>query len=102
MTAVDLVGRLLIIERKDALKYGVDPAADLRVDEEATVQQDNVDVTATNKDPNKEKPVSEEMPVQPEPAQLSERPRLSLLGVIRKLGKSKRALTVMLGSTIYG
>ncbi|GJE87860.1 MFS general substrate transporter [Phanerochaete sordida] len=110
-TAADLVGRLLIIERKDAIAHGVDPAADPRADEEATVQEG----PASDNDNKEEKPPAAEgtlaglAPLPPPQTQQEQHapaapatPRLSLLGVVRKLATSKRALTVMLGSTIYG
>lgn len=64
VTVVDLVGRLLIIERKDALKWGFDPAAVYKADMEAshveTAKDDATPPTTTN-------PLSEV----PEPPQTS-------------------------------
>ncbi|EKM60730.1 uncharacterized protein PHACADRAFT_133462 [Phanerochaete carnosa HHB-10118-sp] len=95
LAAVDLVGRLLIIERKDALKYGVDPAAEPEPDDsEQTAQQENP-VPETRAEDDKSATGERAM-------QLPDRPQLSLIAVVRKLATSKRALTVMFGSAIYG
>ncbi|KAJ6626926.1 major facilitator superfamily domain-containing protein [Mycena sp. CBHHK59/15] len=87
----DLIGRLLIIERKDALRWNVDPAADV------TAPQDRA--------PVEEKAV--EGPIAPNgtetpPAESLRPVRISLLGVIGKLCKSSRAVVVIAGTFLYG
>ncbi|EPQ61048.1 MFS general substrate transporter [Gloeophyllum trabeum ATCC 11539] len=44
VSVIDLIGRLLIIERKDALLWGIDPASLPEPDQEQNAQPDNTDV----------------------------------------------------------
>ena len=96
VTAVDLIGRLLIIERKDAVKYGVDPAQEPGVEVEATVEL-ALSSEKAKKDGSSALAVQES-----DPAESHTPPILSLTGVIKKLAKSPRALTVMFCTVIYG
>lgn len=96
--AVDLLGRLLIIERKDAVKYGYDPATLL---EHSIVQQEAG-------------PVALDKSVTPYPCANSPRGNLgqptvlvrpkplSLLAVIAKLLKSPRAVAAIILSIVFG
>jgi MFS family permease len=91
MAVVDLIGRLLIIERKEALLWNVDPAATPPADDEVAVE---------------EKPA--EGAIVPgsavtEPAQAPPRPvPLSLASVVAKLFKSSRATVILVVTLIWG
>lgn len=86
VTMVDLVGRLLIIERKDAIRYGFDPALVLENDAEPQTISPPIDEVR--------------IPVASDGAQ--ERIASSPLGVIAKLGRSPRALTAFFLTFIWG
>lgn len=75
----DLIGRLLIIERKDALRWNVDPAA-LPGDGDAEKPAESSEVTLA--------PKSEI--------------RLSLAGVMTRLLRSPRAVVVIAVTFLYG
>ncbi|KAJ6549694.1 major facilitator superfamily domain-containing protein [Mycena capillaripes] len=75
----DLIGRLLVIERKDALRWNVDPAA-LPVDGDAEKTAESSEVTLA--------PKSEI--------------RLSLAGVMTKFLRSPRAVVVIAVTFLYG
>jgi MFS family permease len=86
VSLVDLIGRLLIIERKDALRWNIDPAAV---------------VPSVDRDEEK----SAEGPVNPAPpTQQSDHTivRLSLVGVIARLFRSSRAVVVITVTFLYG
>lgn len=95
-TAVDLIGRLLIIERKDALKYGMDPAQEHSAEAEATVE------LAVNAETAKENDSSLPVSQGSDLGELHKAPVLNLMGVITRLARSPRALTVMFCTVIYG
>ena len=96
VTILDLVGRLLIIERKDAVKYGVDPAAEPGVEGPAAVE------VIDNSEPIKKDDDSAPTIPDVEPGQLVKTPHLTFMGVMKLLAKSPRALTVMFCTLIYG
>ncbi|KAJ7923010.1 major facilitator superfamily domain-containing protein [Mycena leptocephala] len=86
VSLVDLIGRLLIIERKDALRWNIDPAAV---------------VPSVDRDEEK----SADGPVNPAPpTQQSDHTivRLSLVGVIARLFRSSRAVVVITVTFLYG
>lgn len=110
MTFLDLVGRLIIIERKDALVWGYDPAAvpvnvgdlerEVSTPEMAQVEGGTSDRSEAVKSSNKEKqadgiPEGTEQPI-------SANQKTSLIKVIGKLSKSSRALTALLIVAAYG
>lgn len=106
-TAVDLIGRLLIIERKDALKWSVDPAAPSSSKKEQIESGGMAAASKSEKDGGS-------MAGQSAPREVTEIPSpstaiapirhapLSLIGVVRKLARSPRALAVMLNVLVYG
>ncbi|KAJ7151523.1 MFS general substrate transporter [Mycena filopes] len=85
LSLFDLIGRLLIIERKDALRWNIDPAAAPVASVAAEVDQEKSVVGAAP----------------PAPAQPSS-VRLSLVGVIARLFKSTRAIVVITVTLLYG
>ncbi|KZV61838.1 MFS general substrate transporter [Peniophora sp. CONT] len=85
VTMVDLVGRLLIIERKDAIRYGFDPALVLEKNDAETQAESSA---------------VEEIHAPINDAQ--DRVALSPLAVIAKLGKSPRALAAFFVTLIWG
>ncbi|KAF7306494.1 MFS domain-containing protein [Mycena indigotica] len=76
MAMFDLVGRLFIIERKDALKYGFDPAAVTHTAEEEKAPETLETPTVTN--------------------------NISLISVIVRLCKSSRALVTLALTGLFG
>ncbi|KZV77539.1 MFS general substrate transporter [Peniophora sp. CONT] len=82
VTMVDLVGRLLIIERKDALRYGFDPALDLEKDAE--------------------NPETGAPPTSPPVDNVQDRAPLSPLAVLAKLTQSSRAMAALVNTFIWG
>lgn len=103
-TFLDLVGRALIIERKHAIRWGYDPAA-------VSTNKDNCDsntdpsippIVATTKQET-EKRVGEESAMSPPTGHpVDGDNKLSLLAVISKLSKSRRALTALFVIFSYG
>ncbi|KAJ6569655.1 MFS general substrate transporter [Mycena capillaripes] len=87
---VDLIGRLLIIERKDALRWNIDPAAAM-----PSVNEAQVDEEKSGEGPNGVR--NPAPPTQP-PAII----RLSLVGVIARLFRSSRAVVVIIITFLYG
>lgn len=107
MTAVDLIGRLLIIERKDALKHGVDPAAIGSKEEQTTLDPEKTDgneaEAAPAAAPTGEEGVYNQTDERPaDAAELANKPRLSLLAVVGKFARSPRALAIMFCTLLYG
>nr|GAT57538.1 predicted protein [Mycena chlorophos] len=90
MSLFDLIGRLLIIERKDALQWGVDPAAPPTP---ATTTSD-----AEKDDTEIGQP---EVPVV-EAAASGPVKHLSLVGVMARLGRSSRAVVCLILTFIFG
>ncbi|KAG6814450.1 hypothetical protein H0H92_007454 [Tricholoma furcatifolium] len=100
-TIIDLIARLLIIERKDALKWGVDPHdRKIKLDEKMD-SQDTPDVP-----PPAHAPEDRDMETldtsSSRPNVTSESQKLSLLAVLLKLCKSSRALTAFFLTFAYG
>ncbi|KAI0047648.1 MFS general substrate transporter [Auriscalpium vulgare] len=100
ITLIDLVGRLLLIERKEALLWGFDPVAEIQAsaaspEEEAINSPAAVRAVVPN-DPSVRVP---SVPAQTEPTPPIP---LSSLAVIGKLARSSRALTALLDTLIYG
>jgi MFS transporter, DHA1 family, solute carrier family 18 (vesicular amine transporter), member 1/2 len=109
---LDFIGRIIIIERKDAVLWGVDPAAlpgsdapvsenDNDSNDRTTAGTDKAEKTETDGLPMTSSPV--------DPAVLTETPTdqaktkpVALLTVIRKLSKSSRALVAIISTFIYG
>lgn len=116
-TVIDLIGRLLIIERKDALLWGVDPAA-LLTDEQAN---SDVEHTSGGSRENSEQTVAGQPEIVGEMVQastgeknstiqspekntttVSSKKPLSLWSVVIGLCKSSRALVALLIVLVYG
>ncbi|KAJ7480161.1 MFS general substrate transporter [Mycena galericulata] len=86
---IDLIGRLLIIERKDALRWNVDPAAVI------TPAQSEAEKTPEGSVvPSEITPPAEQPPGIPK--------RISIAGVIVKLFRSSRAVAVITITLLYG
>ncbi|KAJ7022040.1 MFS general substrate transporter [Mycena alexandri] len=85
LSLFDLIGRLLIIERKDALRWNIDPAAPIPPANGGVDEEKSTDTPS------------------PAPAQPSSSPvRLSLVGVVARLLKSSRAIVVITTIFLYG
>ncbi|KAJ7748535.1 major facilitator superfamily domain-containing protein [Mycena maculata] len=90
LALIDLIGRLLIIERKDALRWGFDPAAvdaPTEIIEEEKSTEGPVTPTETTQEPD-------EPPNTP--------PHISLAGVIVRLVGSPRAAVAIGLAFLYG
>ena len=104
ITVVDLIGRLFIIERKDALEWGVDPTViPNREGGEESQSNDgkSMEGSITGVSPSEEKPP---LDIPSQTLVQEKRPdskTLSLLGVVRRLGGSARAVAVMLITMIH-
>ncbi|KAJ7124834.1 MFS general substrate transporter [Mycena crocata] len=101
VSVVDLIGRLLIIERKDALRWNVDPAF---VVHPVTSAEAPVAGVTTDEEKSTEGPVSTvdaAPPTQPLPPPPSIT-KLSLAGVIVRLFKSSRAVVIITITFLYG
>ncbi|EPS99595.1 hypothetical protein FOMPIDRAFT_1124177 [Fomitopsis schrenkii] len=87
VTAVDLIGRFLIIERKHAIQWGVDPAAPVprRADPEVNAPPEPSSTPANN----------------PAPASQAAQVHISLWAVLVKLVRSTRADFVLLCTLCY-
>lgn len=103
VTAVDLIGRLLIIERKAAILCGVDPAKEASSESEAeTVLEQVGDGSATETAKQDDIHPQEVLPTLTISEPALSRTHLSLIDVVRMLATSPRALTVMFCTAIYG
>jgi hypothetical protein len=113
-TFLDFMGRIIIIERKDAILWGVDPAAlsdsDAPVSENVNGTNDHLtastgeaekDETITNGHMHSSSPVNPTV-LQVTPSDRAKAKPTSLLTVIRKLAKSSRALVAIISTFIYG
>jgi MFS family permease len=100
---VDLLGRLVIIERKDALKWGHDPhnpsGLPAEVREAATSPPSGQEKSDGRADSS---PTNGETNVNVEDGQPAPKKSLSQIAVLIKLAKSPRALAAALVSLIYG
>lgn len=122
---IDLVGRLLVIERKDAIPWGVDPAAVPKADAatpeaaDSGVQSELMEVNLAREpvahqsaDAFSAESIAKKIDASQSPSKLPEDPcvissaeaedRLSLLAVVSKLLRSPRALSVFVGTLNYG
>ncbi|CCM06336.1 uncharacterized protein FIBRA_08590 [Fibroporia radiculosa] len=103
LTMIDLVGRLLIIERKHALRWGIDPAAP-SVSPEAVVEA--VADAAPPSSSKEETPDTEKGGLEHAVTPVSESPavphRISLIAMLGKLLRSSRAWAACIGTLIYG
>lgn len=99
-TVFDLVGRLLIIERKEALRWGYDPT---EIDSEVDSENPG---TPTEKTDTSDVKVDEGTSSEPDsavnpPAEGHTKP-LTLVAVVIKLAKSPRTLVAVIISLTYG
>ena len=110
VTAVDFLLRCLIIERKNAILYGIDPAAPPQrpedaIEEECTIQElEKADAkTGEETVPTAQANTEQKAEVQqaPEATDLRDQP-LSLLGVLKVFLKSPRALATIFNTLTYG
>lgn len=100
--AGDLLLRLFIIERKQALRYGVDPAApssppprpELASPDSVAVPQEILHTHSGEKRGDVQEVNA--------PTTTAKTKQLSLIGVFKILIKSPRALTVIFNTLIYG
>ena len=112
---LDLIGRLLIVERREALYWGVDPAA-LPESHVETVNntEDNFHLRETGSGIQEIVQKAEVRSIDPSPQSLEIRPQngntappappkpLSLVAVLVQLSKSPRALVALVVTFIYG
>ena len=90
---LDAVGRLIIIERKDALKYGHDPAF---IDVPSPPDSEEGSPTEGNEQTRGEN-------TEPRTADAIQSPtRISSLQVLIKLGRSPRAMIAIVLSVLFG
>ncbi|EGO02763.1 hypothetical protein SERLA73DRAFT_176125 [Serpula lacrymans var. lacrymans S7.3] len=116
-TAVDLIGRLLIIERKEAMVWGVDPAADPLPNEEdphGPQLRDATQETSPSQPSDFDSDVDGLSPKTPSEVELNTtgqvRPSipasghkpLPMLTVIARLSQSPRALAALGMALVYG
>jgi hypothetical protein len=102
-TFLDLIGRVIIIERKHAIQWGYDPAAvpANRGNRDSEAKRSTLPLDTTTKP---ETGKGEEAAISPSP---SDRPvdgekKISLTAVISKLSRSHRALTALIIIFTYG
>ncbi|OBZ78937.1 putative MFS-type transporter C18.02 [Grifola frondosa] len=116
VTAMDLVGRLLVVERKDALQWGVDPAAQYTkvASAEAELAEKTVVPPPTSADHTPEKASTDPDPSDSQVQQelrndpiavhevITAKPRASFQAVIITMLRSPRALAVFMCTLING
>ncbi|KAF7798599.1 hypothetical protein EIP86_009821 [Pleurotus ostreatoroseus] len=109
ITAVDLIGRLFIIEKAEADAYrsetesGILEAQPVEQDGPGTVGETlEMQPIQKNTDKADSAVVSSNTQKATPPAALVPRPSLSLVQVVKKLLGTSRALTVLLSTLIYG
>ncbi|KAJ7356818.1 MFS general substrate transporter [Mycena albidolilacea] len=97
ISVFDLVGRLLIVERKDALKWGIDPAA-------APVEGADVEAGGGDAEKTSAGGSPDRTPTPLAPAQGSEHDHttVSLVGVMARLCRSPRAGVAIAITFLYG
>jgi MFS transporter, DHA1 family, solute carrier family 18 (vesicular amine transporter), member 1/2 len=109
MTAIDLIGRFLIIERKDAIIWGLDPAAGSRttalVDEERSEETNNTESTSPptlitvtptgDRWAPSEGEISQSHTAQPPT-------HVTPLWVLMRLLRSSRAMACIFNAVVYG
>ncbi|KAI0047288.1 MFS general substrate transporter [Auriscalpium vulgare] len=101
VTLVDLAGRLLVIERKEAVRWGFDPAAVVAaIDSESgpASSEGSMPVVAVGLDGAGVVDVGVAAQTELMPPAI----RLSSMKVLGKLARSSRALTALVNSLIYG
>jgi hypothetical protein len=103
--SIDLLGRLLVIERKDSIPWGVDPAAcssaTASVEEGRPEPTNEVESALPSATSHNEDGISSEERTSQRPP--SYRPvHLTPLGVFMKLLGSSRAMTCILSTMVYG
>jgi MFS family permease len=96
LSVFDLVGRLLIVERKDALQWGIDPAA-------APVEGADAEAEAGGGGAEEKTRAEEGSPDRTAPAQgARDHTTVSLVGVMARLCRSPRAGVVIAVTFLYG
>lgn len=99
ITAVDLFARFLVVEHKDAIRYAADPS----VSPQTTPTFDAKDHEATTTILNSAVHTVNNQVTQPtEELSATRDMHLSLIGVLKFLLRSVRALTVMYNTLVYG
>lgn len=105
VTAVDFVLRCLIIERKTAILYGVDPAAPPPPAEDVAEEEGTKDETKTGEAIAMTVQVGAEQQeatrLEAQPSELRDQP-LSLFGVLKVFLKSPRAIATIYNTLTYG
>ena len=107
LAGVDLFARLLLIERKDAIQWGVDPTADpteIRPSEaqDPTGGVDSVESFSTPTDKTPKRPMGSDSTVRQMPAEPENDVVITPLGVLLKLATSPRALVSIFSTFVYG
>lgn len=115
-TFIDLIGRLVLIERKDAVLWGVDPASDDSyaeasasasdvqqngVNRESSPEKENGEGCFTSKGPQSIEGV-QNVPAMDTTATVTPSKPISFVKVIGLLGRSKRAAGSFFITLIYG
>lgn len=98
ITFVDLLARLLIIERKDAIKWGVDPAAYTSHSDDNSPPADSEAAAVTTEVQHTQSEKPESSPPSVTPAVTSYTP----LGLLWRLLRSSRAMICILNTLVYG
>ncbi|ESK85878.1 mfs amine [Moniliophthora roreri MCA 2997] len=102
---VDLVARLLVIERKEALRYGFDPHRAVSAEEPETEEPETEGASTTEQSEKKTADVVENRPEQQtessDESKKSE-PQLSLIAVVIRLLRSSRAVGTVICLFVYG
>lgn len=108
---LDLIGRILVIERKDALLWGIDPAVDtpdtspnIVTETSEEISNQNLrtisDEISRNSEPKVDR--TDNQSVRPEAVVNDSPRRLSLVSVISRLFRSYRALAALFIVLVYG
>ena len=105
---VDIFARLLLIERKDAIQWGVDPAVDPTEIRPFRLQvppsgADSVESFGTPADKAPKRPMGSDFTVRQMPAEPEDDGvMITPLGALLKLATSPRALVCIFSAFVYG
>ncbi|ETW87640.1 major facilitator superfamily, partial [Heterobasidion irregulare TC 32-1] len=102
ITALDLIGRLLIIERKDALSWGTGPAVCIIPDEESHRTSINSNTASVNGASKSSPSIDHPELIAAHTSDDSVGPKISQMTSIWSLLMSPRALTAMINTLILG
>ena len=105
LAGVDLFARLLLIERKEAIQWGVDPAADpaeIRPFKVPTGRVGSVESFSPPADKAAKRPMGSDFTVRQMPTEPENDAVITPLGVLLKLATSPRALVCVFSTFVYG